>query len=329
MQTNKKTLILKSLSGMAGTMTFTRSIDGVILVITVYVKGEYKLVIKGAYECEFDVKLPRFTVKLPEFDLDGIGVEVYVDGKLFCRGGKEFFKEDIDEKCSSYETTKSEADTCEKVQKEECITYMDDAVASENYYPSDVKLMCVDGKREAVMLSARINAFIENSDEGLFNCKIRKEKKIAIEQENVTRKEKRSVFTRKPFDYDEVASTIYPMESVVFSRKAYYYEEVRDKIDELFKVGVKEKILEDIMPETQWVRIEYSPSAHYVVGIIGNKRENPDYICYGVESEYSSAPPLCLGNDARWLPLDVRKPQDKGYWLLFQSAKSGETIRND
>ena len=83
------------------------------------------------------------------------------------------------------------------------------------------------------------------------------------------------------------------------------------------------------MPDSKWVRIAYSPTQYYVVGVIGDKRNRPDYLCYGVPAAFSFVPPRSLGKDARWVPLSVKEPQGNGYWLIFQSAKSGETVRND
>ena len=357
----KKTVILTSDAGLVGMATFTRVSKKVELRVSVSAPSGYKLVVRSKKDYEFDVFASRSSFLLPEFDFDDVSVGVFIDGKLFCKGGKDFEREDNSEEFEIVE--KNERKESKDAQEErEKIAYMDDAIATENYYPSDVVIMSVDDKPKAVMISARIDEFIENKSVGLFDYNLKKEKSsdenkiekdelkiednefVAVNAQDgnfvaekftqsapkLEKKGKRSsVFIKKPFDYDEIASTVYPMESISFSRKAYYYEEVKDKIDALFKRGEREKSLESLMPDTRWVRVEYSSTSFYVVGIIGSGKSIPDYICYGVPSPYSAQPPISLGKDARWAPCDVKNPQGDGYWLLFQSAKTGETIKSD
>ena len=321
MQTTKKTLILSSPFGMVGMATFTVCGNSVRTEISLPKKDGYKIVILGDKRYEFDMVLARSYFTLPMQDADKIAVEVYEQGVLFCKGGEG-------EKREEFQASQANESEERESEIEEAITYMDDAVATENYYPSSVKVVSVDGKNEAVLLSRKLNDYIENSSEGLFVCKIRKEEKQE-QKEEVRRVKTGSVFMKKPFDYDEVASTVFPALDTSFSRRAYYFEQVKDKIDALFSVGVRDKNLEAHMPDSKWVRIEYSHSRFYVVGLIGGSGDIPDYICYGLPATYSSVPPSSLGRDARWTPLDVKKPQGEGYWLLFQSAKSGETIRSE
>jgi hypothetical protein len=176
--------------------------------------------------------------------------------------------------------------------------------------------MSVDGVLEAVVLSRKIDEFVENNREGLFNSVICKKKD-----------QKKDFFVEKERDFSikrESASTVFPSPL----RKACYYEQVRDRIDALFEKGERESLLESLMPESRWVKIHKTATQYYVVGIIGRK-SMPDYMCYGLPSDFSMIPPSSLGKDARWLPLDVKNPQGKGYWLLFQSAKTGETVGSD
>lgn len=334
MHTTKKTLILTSPRGVEGMASFTQLNGAVSFTVSVTsLSGSYRVKVTGDREYVFDAVSARSTFLLPPIELGYVGVEVFVNGKLFCRGGSETLGEvnNYEEHQDDSENESEEVEG-EEERKEECITYFDDAVAEENYYPDSVKVVCINGKSRAVMLSKKLNDYIENLTDGLFDCKIKRDKPKEVADKTPAKKPdeaKRvlSGFAKKPFDYDEVASTVFPVESVGFSRKAYYFEEIKDKVDGIFKVGMREKELEKLMPDTVWVRLEYSPSAHYVVGLIGGKRNMPDYICYGVPSVYSPEPPKSLGQDARWVPVNVREPQGKGYWLLFQSAKSGETVR--
>ena len=103
-----------------------------------------------------------------------------------------------------------------------------------------------------------------------------------------------------------------------------FYEKNKSAIDNLFSSCERVDHLERLLPKTKWVKVPFDRERHYVVGLIG---EEPDYICYGLPSGYSPRPPVGLDGYTQWLPLDVRSPHGKGYWLLYQSAKTGETVR--
>ena len=94
-------------------------------------------------------------------------------------------------------------------------------------------------------------------------------------------------------------------------------------MDKLFDTGDRMKSMEERMPDTKWVKIPYEKSGYYVVGIIGTR---PDYIAYGLPGAYSAEAPEELGKSARWWPLDAGKPDGDGVWLLYQDARTGESV---
>lgn len=107
-------------------------------------------------------------------------------------------------------------------------------------------------------------------------------------------------------------------------REATFYETMKDSIEKLFATGERETRLEEAMPFTRWVRIDYSGNGrYYVVGLIGDK---PDYICYGLPAKYSPEPPEETDGKCGWLPLDPARPEGDGYWLMYQSATTGESV---
>ena len=107
-------------------------------------------------------------------------------------------------------------------------------------------------------------------------------------------------------------------------RKASFYEQMKESIEKLFATGERETRLEETMPFTRWVRIDYSGNGkYYVVGLIGDK---PDYICYGLPAKYSPEPPEETDGKCGWLPLDPARPEGEGYWLMYQSAETGESV---
>ncbi len=134
------------------------------------------------------------------------------------------------------------------------------------------------------------------------------------------------VFKRRLLKKKKEERAIPPPEtpSVISGRTLTYYERVCDDIEKLFSTLPRESELEKLLPSTRWVRCDYGGSRYYVVGLIGTK---PDYVCYGIPGEYSPTPPAALEDRACWLPLNVRAPEGKGYWVLYQDAATGKSVK--
>ena len=133
--------------------------------------------------------------------------------------------------------------------------------------------------------------------------------------ETAKRADSEAAFTVPPVsDYHAAFAAAAPLQSV-------FYEQIKTQLDELFASCERFTLLEKLMPETQWVRVDFDESKFYVVGLIGKK---PDYICYGVPAEYAPYPPAELGDGCRWLPEDPEDAGGKGFWLMFQDAATGE-----
>ena len=303
-----KTILLSSDSGYYGMASFVKTATNTVLSLNFSEQRKRQVkVYCNEEEWTFTAFERKASFVLPFVDFENVGIKVWADGKQICSGGKE---NEESENCESYESEEIES-------KKEEVVYADDATAESNFYPKNIKVMSVDGKVKAVVLSEKINAFAENGYDGLFDCIIDK------------RKSKKSVFSGYENSSDSIFSGFSQNKESRFFRRACYFEEVKDKIDDLFDKGEREKTLESLMPESRWVKIYRSQTQFYVVGVVGGKRSMPDYICYGLPSVFSVIPPSSLGADARWLPLDVRNPQGNGFWLIFQSARTGETVRND
>lgn len=141
-----------------------------------------------------------------------------------------------------------------------------------------------------------------------------------------------NVFMRRMDALSKGSSVLVPAaseenEAFIRGRELSYYEQVSDQIEKLFTEGTRETELESLMPHTKWVRVDFSGDGRfYVVGLVGDK---PDYICYGLPADYSPEPPDEISGYCGWLPLDVKNPQGKGYWLLYQDADTGESVTTD
>lgn len=109
----------------------------------------------------------------------------------------------------------------------------------------------------------------------------------------------------------------------VTPKKLNFYERMKGKIDRLFEEGVKEPVLERLLPSSRFVRIEVEDSdKYYCVGLVGS----PDYICYAVPAFFTPQPPEELDGYCQWLPVDETKPEGSGFWVIYQDAVSGESV---
>ena len=109
--------------------------------------------------------------------------------------------------------------------------------------------------------------------------------------------------------------------------KTMFFDEIKGQIDLLFKNNEKEEFLENLIPNSKWVKVEYEESGdYYILGLIYEEDELV-YIVYGVPGVYQKTPPKEISGYPVWFPLDENKPESFGYWLSYQDAKTGESIK--
>lgn len=105
-----------------------------------------------------------------------------------------------------------------------------------------------------------------------------------------------------------------------------FYNMIADQLNEIFDRYPKEDNLCKLIENSYWVKINGDiDNKYYVVGII---KQNNDikYICYGVPGNYRIEPPAEMREYSQWLPTDALNPYDKGYWVMYQDADTGENI---
>lgn len=106
-----------------------------------------------------------------------------------------------------------------------------------------------------------------------------------------------------------------------------FYDEIKPQIDKLFNKYPNEEYLERLLPNTKWVKVNLEEDDNYfVLGLI-YEQEKLKYICYGVPGVYSKNPPRELSGFPIWFPLEEAKPQGFGYWLSYQDADNGESVK--
>lgn len=109
--------------------------------------------------------------------------------------------------------------------------------------------------------------------------------------------------------------------------KQNFFNEIKAQIDLLFKNNEKEEFLEKLIPNSKWVKVEYEESGdYYILGLIYENDELV-YIVYGVPGVYQKNPPKEISGYPVWFPLDQSKPESFGYWLSYQDANTGESIK--
>lgn len=108
--------------------------------------------------------------------------------------------------------------------------------------------------------------------------------------------------------------------------KATYYSEVSDQLKQLFDTCEKEDALEEIIPNSKWVKVDYANDGnYYVVGLI-YENDTLKFVCFGVPGYYASESPKELEGLCKWVSIDSSKPFEFGYWITYQDAKTGENV---
>lgn len=104
-----------------------------------------------------------------------------------------------------------------------------------------------------------------------------------------------------------------------------FYELIKPQLEQLFADYGHEENLENIIPNSKWVKVDFDGDGkEYVVGKIFED-DNLKYICYGVPGQFSTTPPEKLVKYSQWLPLDGSG--EVGYWIMYQDAYTGEALQ--
>ncbi len=104
-----------------------------------------------------------------------------------------------------------------------------------------------------------------------------------------------------------------------------YYLAVKEELDKLFKIYPKDRTLDGAFSCSEWVRVKgTSKKPEYLVGVL-RMDGRAHYICYALRAEDKDAPPDEIKNVCAFVP--VSPYDDTGYFVIFQSAATGECIR--
>lgn len=118
------------------------------------------------------------------------------------------------------------------------------------------------------------------------------------------------------------AKNIYPLNN----GEGAFYNEIKDQLSLLFEKYPEETFLTEVIPSSKWVKVDYEDDGNYIVIGLIYENNKVAYVCYGSPGEYSVEPPREFNGVSQWLPLDVDKPQELGYWIIYQDAETGESV---
>lgn len=181
------------------------------------------------------------------------------------------------------------------------LAYDDWQIATENYYSGSVYDKADDnvktqiGKEKGGQVQERVNYFEQNDEDGGFG-----------------KEQKTDCGEIKDLENSECAC---PTEKC-------FYDKIRCCIENLLQSGESFSPLCSLVPFSRFIKVTEKDKT-YFLGTQG--RGAPDYIVYGVKGTVS-APPDGF-TDAFFVPESLFFNSANGYYLLFISAKTGETIK--
>ncbi|MBO5103421.1 MAG: hypothetical protein J6C13_04985 [Clostridia bacterium] len=107
-----------------------------------------------------------------------------------------------------------------------------------------------------------------------------------------------------------------------------FYALIQPQLDELFAKFPHYKELEDLVQNTEWIKVNYSQEGnHYILGKLFDGSV-VTHLCYGIPAQSRNiAPPSSLIDFCQWLPLSLEEPDSSGYWVMYQNAETGENIK--
>ena len=95
-----------------------------------------------------------------------------------------------------------------------------------------------------------------------------------------------------------------------------YYIGISDKVDELFVVYPAEKNLQELIPDSEWVKVQYEEDGYYVIGRLKDEGK-VKYMGYGVPGVENVRPPKVADGIANWFLAPTAADADAWSTALF------------
>lgn len=109
------------------------------------------------------------------------------------------------------------------------------------------------------------------------------------------------------------------------NNKSEFLNSVEQQINELLNNHDEEKALEEIIPNSKFVKVNSEGENFYIFGVIYENNEIR-YIVYGLPGEFNVKPDDEYAKFYQWLPLNQDNPQGYGYYLMYQDAINGNQV---
>ncbi len=197
------------------------------------------------------------------------------------------------EKPSMKQTENKDADTAISTEKEEAEKgYDDETIAKENYY------------KEEVHGQELLQETIQNA----------RTQSAGKKQDKET--------GANPSEDVYAENVLHPFATDTDG----YYQSIKREIDELLSNYPKDDTLCGAFSCSEWVRVKgTAENPQYLVGVVYDEGK-AKYICYALAAENKDAPPNEIKDVCAFVPA-TPYADDKGFFVLFQSATSGECIK--
>lgn len=274
-------------------LTLAKPYDGLQLAIKMGNKAQENYMISGLKS--------EYVLKGMVEPNDQIGVKILGENGMVASGG---IREIVSEKSPYFE---------------------ENIAQSENAKTSNIEQLKTDNKEPIIAENEREIGEIqepkevENTDQE--QAEIVQEKVVeSIKSNPDTAKDETLKVEQK--EEDKSSPIITPFKSI---KGENFYRNVKGKLNEIMTVNPREKKLEELIPDSKWVRVYYDKGEYYVVGILTEDGE-VTFLAYGVPGVKRVKPP----KDAEELCdfVEVESSIGEGYWIMFQNAKNGEIVKS-
>lgn len=115
-------------------------------------------------------------------------------------------------------------------------------------------------------------------------------------------------------------------DSSLTEEQSTFLNDIIYQLDEMFAKYPADDILNSIIPDSKFIKVENENSNPYVLGVIYEDKLMK-YIAYGVPAKYNSLPPNDFGQNYQWLPLNPNDVMSDGYFLIYQNALNGKIVQ--
>lgn len=108
-----------------------------------------------------------------------------------------------------------------------------------------------------------------------------------------------------------------------------FFNSIKVQLDEMFKNNPNCIEVENLIKNSKWVSVqeENEDNTHYILGKIFDENNNIKYVCYGVPAVNKEEVNNIDTNLCQWLPLNPDDENSAGYYIMYQNATTGETVK--